>query len=318
MILRVLLKCKYHRISSTFARCSFSKSSSSPLSEKIESPQLEVSPDQDPSHNLAKNANNVQDRSPHSYQVLSRGIPSQERSQIQSSPNLEKIHTETGSKSDKGIELLWRNREIPSSSDTAVYWLRLSKYRLTGLVVATTLAGFTMGCDSMSANLPLLTATLAGTALTSSSAAALNQFLEIPFDSQMARTRSRPLVVGQITPLHAFIFASITGAAGLSLLAFHVNSLTAILGAANLILYSFIYTPMKRSNILNTWIGSFVGAIPPVMGFTAATGMISKIVIVIVFKNVLKRHYFQMLPVSFWGSFFTRGSSLISTRCHGI
>ena len=81
--------------------------------------------------------------------------------------------------------------------------------------------------------------------------------------------------MGQLSLLHAFTFAVCSGIAGLSLLSFGVNGLTAGLGAANLLLYSFIYTPMKRMNISNTWIGSCVGAIPPVMGFTAATGSIA-------------------------------------------
>jgi protoheme IX farnesyltransferase len=119
----------------------------------------------------------------------------------------------------------------------------------------------------------ILAAALLGTALTSGSATALNQYLEIPFDSQMKRTRNRPLVVGHITPLHAIGFATVSGITGLTLLSW-VNPLTAILGASNLLLYAFIYTPMKRAHIANTWVGAIVGAIPPVMGFTAANNFI--------------------------------------------
>ena len=171
--------------------------------------------------------------------------------------------------------LTWKQLETASLPDLSVYYLRLSKYRLTSLVVATTLAGFVMGCPTWSMDTTVLAATLTGTALTSAAAASLNQFLEVPFDSQMARTRSRPLVMGQLSQLHAFSFAVSSGAVGLSLLFFGTNALTAALGAANLVLYSFIYTPMKRMNISNTWIGSFVGAIPPVMGYTAATGSLT-------------------------------------------
>lgn len=274
MIIRVLSKCKYHHHLSSplFARCSFSRCSILPSKQKGVKHAEETPLIFKPSHDIPE-----LDQLPR--QVALHVIPSGKDAPIRPSINVNQLAPKTVLQSKFGYEneLIWKNRDVPSYSDYTVYWLRLSKYRLTGLVVATTLAGFTMGCDSMSGSLPLLASTLAGTALTSSSAAALNQYLEIPFDSQMARTRSRPLVVGQITPLHAFIFASVTGTAGLSLLALNVNAITAVLGAANLILYSFIYTPMKRSNILNTWIGSFVGAIPPVMGFTAATGMIGKI-----------------------------------------
>lgn len=170
--------------------------------------------------------------------------------------------------------LIWKDVGPASPADLSVYYLRLSKFRLTSLVVATTFAGFAMGSPDWAFNGPLLAATLVGTGLSSASAASLNQFLEVPFDSQMARTRSRPIIVGQLTPFHAFNFAVVCGLTGLSLLYFFVNPLTALLGAVNLVLYSFIYTPMKRMNVTNTWIGSFVGAIPPVMGFTAATGLI--------------------------------------------
>jgi len=151
-------------------------------------------------------------------------------------------------------------------------WLKLSKFRLTSLVVLTTLTGHYMGMEAFDAQLMFFT--LLGTGLCSSSAAALNQFLEIPYDSQMSRTKSRPLVTHNVTPLHAFTFALLTGVSGFTLLAQNVNILTASLGVMNLFLYSFIYTPMKRFNILNTWIGSIVGAIPPIMGYTAATGRI--------------------------------------------
>lgn len=130
-----------------------------------------------------------------------------------------------------------------------------------------------MGLES-SLNGSLLMSTLIGTALTSGSAAAWNHFLEVPFDSQMTRTQNRPLVQGSISSLHAALFASITSISGLTILATCVNPLTALLGGINLCLYSFVYTPMKRVHISNTWIGSIVGAIPPIMGFTAVSNQI--------------------------------------------
>lgn len=70
-------------------------------------------------------------------------------------------------------------------------------------------------------------------------------------------------------PLHSVLFAMGASTAGFSILYFGVNGLTAALGAANLILYTSVYTPMKRISILNTWVGSIVGAIPPLMGWAA-------------------------------------------------
>jgi len=66
----------------------------------------------------------------------------------------------------------------------------------------------------------------------------------------------------------------VTGIAGVTSLYFLVNPLTSLLGASTLILYTLVYTPMKRLSALNTWIGSLVGAIPPLMGYTAMTGEI--------------------------------------------
>ena len=96
----------------------------------------------------------------------------------------------------------------------------------------------------------------------------------MPYDSQMNRTKDRVLVRGNLTPFHAFGFATCSGLLGLTTLYFLANPLTAALGASSLLLYTAVYTPMKRLSALNTWIGSVVGAIPPLMGWTAMTGQI--------------------------------------------
>ncbi|MED6241162.1 hypothetical protein ATANTOWER_000763 [Ataeniobius toweri] len=88
----------------------------------------------------------------------------------------------------------------------------------------------------------------------------------------MNRTKNRPLVRGQISPLHAVSFALACGIPGVALLTLVVNPLTGFLGALNIFLYTCCYTPLKRLSIVNTWVGAVVGAIPPVMGWTAATG----------------------------------------------
>lgn len=149
-------------------------------------------------------------------------------------------------------------------------YMKLSKIKLTGLVVLTTVGGYFMAPGAFDP-LVLLTAAV-GTGLTSCAANTMNQFLEVPFDSQMNRTKNRLIVRGDISPLHAVTFAVVSGSAGIVALWFGVNGLTAALGAFNLVLYSFVYTPMKRYSVANTWVGSIVGAVPPVMGWTACTG----------------------------------------------
>ncbi|CAO3620113.1 unnamed protein product [Cunninghamella blakesleeana] len=113
--------------------------------------------------------------------------------------------------------------------------------------------------------------TTVGTGLCIASANAINQWIEVPYDAQMLRTRNRVLGRRQLSSFHAFSFGMLTGATGVGMLASMVNPLTAGLGLANIILYTCIYTPMKRSSIVNTWAGAIVGAIPPMMGWTAVT-----------------------------------------------
>ena len=98
------------------------------------------------------------------------------------------------------------------------------------------------------------------------------QVWEIKNDGLMSRTRNRPLPTGRITPEHALAWGAGSGAAGTAVLLAGCNELTAGLGLFNIGLYSLVYTPMKTRSHLNTWAGSVVGAIPPVMGWTAATG----------------------------------------------
>ncbi|XP_016077945.1 PREDICTED: protoheme IX farnesyltransferase, mitochondrial [Miniopterus natalensis] len=147
---------------------------------------------------------------------------------------------------------------------------RLSKIKLTALVVSTTSAGFALAPGPFDWSCFLLTSV--GTGLASCAANSINQFFEVPFDSNMNRTKNRPLVRGQISPLLAVSFATCCAVPGVALLTWGVNPLTGALGLFNIFLYTCCYTPLKRISIANTWVGAVVGAIPPVMGWTAATG----------------------------------------------
>ncbi|XP_045491173.1 protoheme IX farnesyltransferase, mitochondrial [Colias croceus] len=150
------------------------------------------------------------------------------------------------------------------------YCMMLSKFRLTSLVVMTSMAGYALAPAPFELTTFALCAV--GTGLVSSAANSINQYHEVPFDAQMSRTKNRVLVKGLLEPAHAIGFAAVTSATGLGILYLGVNPLTAALGAANLVLYTSIYTPMKRMSILNTWLGSVVGAIPPLMGWAGCSG----------------------------------------------
>lgn len=183
----------------------------------------------------------------------------------------DKKRKEIGFETESVLDNSWKEIRVDVSK-LPLYYSKLSKKNLTALVVATTM----MGC--VMSPLPfdpfIFGLTTLGTTLTSTSANTINQFLEVPYDSQMNRTKDRVLVRGNLTPLHAFSLATFTGITGVGLLYFYVNPLTAFLGASTLFLYTAIYTPMKRLSALNTWVGSVVGAIPPLMGYTAMTGVI--------------------------------------------
>lgn len=158
---------------------------------------------------------------------------------------------------------------------SAAVWSELFKARLTALVVITTLAGFYLGSEA-SMDLRLLFPALVGTALLACGAAALNQWWEREHDALMPRTANRPLPAGHLRPETALFIGIVCGAVGIAVLLLAVNPLTALLGAATLGSYIFIYTPLKRITPLNTLVGAVPGALPPLMGWTAATGTISR------------------------------------------
>ena len=151
---------------------------------------------------------------------------------------------------------------------TAVF-ADLTKARLTALVLLTTLVGFYLGWRG-TMNYLLMFNALAATALVASGASALNQLLEREYDAKMRRTQDRPLPSGRLQPTTVMLFGGITSVAGLIYLALAVNLLTSVLGAVTLISYIFIYTPLKRVTWANTLVGAIPGALPPLMGWTAA------------------------------------------------
>jgi len=150
----------------------------------------------------------------------------------------------------------------------------LIKARLTTLVLLTTLVGFYAG-ERSAVNFALLFNTLAATALVAAGASALNQLLEREYDAKMRRTQNRPLPSGRLQPTTVMIFGGVCSVAGLVYLALAVNLLTSVLGAVTLVSYLFIYTPLKRVTWLNTAIGAVPGALPPLMGWTAARNELS-------------------------------------------
>ena len=111
-----------------------------------------------------------------------------------------------------------------------------------------------------------------GTTLCSAAANSLNMLYEPATDALMSRTRNRPLVRNLVSQRAALLFAVFCAVAGTGALYLGVNPTVAFLGAANIVLYAGVYTPLKRLSWLNTWVGALVGGIPPLMGWAAAAG----------------------------------------------
>ena len=150
----------------------------------------------------------------------------------------------------------------------------LVKLRLTALVLLTTFVGFYVGLRGPM-DYALMFNALLGTALVASGASALNQLLEREHDAKMTRTADRPLPSGRMQPDTVLALGVGASALGLIYLAMSVNLLTSVLGAATLLSYLFVYTPLKRLTTLNTAIGAIPGALPPLMGWVAARGEVT-------------------------------------------
>jgi protoheme IX farnesyltransferase len=145
----------------------------------------------------------------------------------------------------------------------------LTKLRLVGLVLVTTAAGFLLAGRAAWDGWRLV-ATLVGTGLTALGANALNQWMEVRLDARMDRTGGRPLPAERMSPRQALAVSAVLLAGGPVILLATVNALTAGLAVACAAIYVAIYTPLKTRTSLCTLVGAVCGAIPPVMGWTAA------------------------------------------------
>jgi protoheme IX farnesyltransferase len=148
----------------------------------------------------------------------------------------------------------------------------LVKPRITVLSVATAATGLLLAPGEPSRAVALYT--LLGTLLVVGSANTLNMYLEQDVDARMERTRLRPLPAQRLAPAIALWFGIVQALAAIPLLTFGANGLTGLLGAAALLTYTMVYTPLKRRTTWSLLIGAVPGAMPPLLGWTAATGRI--------------------------------------------
>ena len=152
-------------------------------------------------------------------------------------------------------------------------YAQLTKARLSVLVLWTTAVGYLLATQwSLSVDAARFIFTVVGTALAAGCANTLNQVLEIDRDARMPRTQDRPLPRGVVSVRHSVAVALALGVSGVVILALGANVFAATLAALTIVVYVAIYTPLKVHSSLNTLVGAICGAIPPMIGWVAATG----------------------------------------------
>jgi protoheme IX farnesyltransferase len=150
-------------------------------------------------------------------------------------------------------------------------FVALAKPRLNLLVVASTLVGYAMA-DGESLGVLRVAGLLLGTGLVAGGASAFNQVIERDLDGLMKRTRMRPLPDQRLQPIEGLLFGSAITLAGLLMIVVSANLLAAAVALATLLCYVVVYTPLKRRSSFGTVIGAIPGALPPIIGWAAASG----------------------------------------------
>jgi protoheme IX farnesyltransferase len=167
--------------------------------------------------------------------------------------------------------------DIGPGARTLPDFLALTKPEVNFLIVIATFSGFYLGYPGDLHNFPLerMLHTLCGTLLVASGAATLNQYLEHRFDARMRRTSRRPIAAGRLSPRTAAWFGISLSVAGTVYLLAAVNALSSALAVFTATTYLLIYTPLKRKTPLCTLAGAVPGAMPPLIGWAAASGTLN-------------------------------------------
>ncbi len=160
---------------------------------------------------------------------------------------------------------------FPALGSRMAGYLSLTKPRLVLMVLVTVAVGYLLGARG-GAHPTTLAITLLGTAMVAGGAGALNQWLERDRDAMMRRTANRALPAGRLSSGEAILFGLTLGVVGTLLLAIGANHLAASVAMITFLLYVFVYTPLKPLTTLNTVVGAIPGALPPMIGWGAATG----------------------------------------------
>src|SRR5437660_882475 len=169
-----------------------------------------------------------------------------------------------------------RCRRFGGSTRLSDYWA-LTKPEVNFLILITTSVGFYLGCASEPREFSFLALfnSLLGTLLVASGTGTLNQYIERKFDAQMRRTARRPAAAGRLQPHVVLAFGIALATAGSIYLAVAASVLSSLLALLTLLSYLFLYTPLKRRTPLCVIVGAFPGAMPPIIGWAAASGQLN-------------------------------------------
>lgn len=162
---------------------------------------------------------------------------------------------------------------LPFAAAKAKAFWELLKPRLSFLVAFSSGFGYVLASPQI--NWMVLPMLVVGGFLVSGASIVVNQIIEKDLDKLMTRTRNRPLPTGRLSVNEAITFCIITLSAGVVILFLYTNLFTTLLSIVSMILYSFVYTPLKRVGPVAVFVGAIPGALPPLLGWTAATGMVS-------------------------------------------
>ncbi|GDX51931.1 protoheme IX farnesyltransferase [Bacteroidota bacterium] len=154
-------------------------------------------------------------------------------------------------------------------------YAQLMKFRLSMLVVFSSGIGYLMGLTG-SINWQGFIMICVGGMLTSGASNALNQIIEKDFDRLMKRTANRPLPTERMATIEALLFSGILAVSGIGILWIYFNEAAALLSAIALLTYAFIYTPLKRYSPIAVYVGAIPGALPPMIGYVAATNLLNE------------------------------------------
>ncbi len=152
----------------------------------------------------------------------------------------------------------------------------LVKFRLSSLVVFSSAFGYLFAVHN-AIDWYLFTMICLGGFFTTAASNALNQVIEKDFDALMNRTKNRPLPATRMTSIEAILVAGIMAVIGIAILWIYFNQLAALFSSVALISYAFIYTPLKRFSPIAVFVGAFPGALPPLIGYVAATNRLDHV-----------------------------------------